>query len=203
MTQLKNILQKHGAITNYYFVASQTTHIVCTNLCASKLQSSAKGRKKRVFIVHPNWIIDSVKAQKALPEKDYEIIVTGDTTSILDYMTKEPKQQTNDGVEALPGAAEALPQVATSTSLNLSSDTNTSEPKEYKRSTHPLFKIRRSSPPKGSKSGLQGAHPKEKTDTAAKNGIPSTNFPSINPKQARFDSILKKSAVPRAQKSFK
>lgn len=201
--QLKNQLQKHGATTSYAFSATHTTHIVCTNLSASKMKTFSSKPKRRLHIVHPNWIIDSIKAHEMQPESKYDIEITGKVSSILDYVEKEPKKAGDEN--GLVDAATEPTDVKTSlsspsNSLSLSSEGTPDQTAQYKFTTHPLLKHRRSSSVSHrSKSHVQ--HEKE-IGTYADSMKPPSYPVQTTAKQVRINAILKKQHVSSAQKPF-
>lgn len=65
--ELKRIMLSHGGTYHHYYNSRTTTHIVASNLCEAKIKK-LKGNEK---FVKPDWITDSVKAQKQLDFKPY------------------------------------------------------------------------------------------------------------------------------------
>lgn len=193
--QLKQQIQKHGGKTVHAFSATTVTHVVCTNLCASKMKSFSN--KRKIYVVHPNWIIDSIKSHAIRPESKYEIVITRDTPSILDYM---PKKEEKDFEEESKSTHTGQSQSDTpkgnsnSQSLSLSTDDSQESPKEYKRVTHPLMQNRRSKP---------ATHPRNslKPPSRIPTEIVSPNL-QVSMKQARIGAIMKRMNVPTAQKPF-
>lgn len=181
---------------NYAFSVSHTTHIVCTNLCASKLKSFSSTRplKKRIHVVHPNWIIDSLKSNELQPESKYEIIIAKDTTSILDYMPSEGTNKSTSKAhssEVSNASEEPIKDPPNSMSLSLSTDESQESPSPYKRVTHPLLHSRRSS---------ASSH---RDDSLRPSLDHSHSRVQVSMKQSRINSIMKRTAVQNAQKSFR
>lgn len=200
--QLKQHVQKNGGKVNYAFSVTHTTHIVCTNLCASKLKSfssTTRPLKKKIHVVHPDWIIESIKLGVLQPESKYEIVVTRDTASILDFM---PSAGDGNAVSKsiaendVSGASSQAPGTPSdhpcTTSLSLSTDESQSSQKlPYKPVTHPLLHSRRSS---------ASSHQPSKAAPTSEKTIPKVQT-SI--KQQRIKSIMKRAQVQNAQKSFR
>ncbi|KAL6074285.1 hypothetical protein QOT17_004316 [Balamuthia mandrillaris] len=73
---LKKLLLSHGGSVSHYFSKRKTTHVICTNLSASKwtnLLFTGSGASKRVKAVHPDWLHRSCEAGVKLPEDDFLI----------------------------------------------------------------------------------------------------------------------------------
>lgn len=205
--QLKQAVQKNGGMVNYAFSVTHTTHIVCTNLCASKLNafSGTRPLKKKIHIVHPDWIIDSLKAHELQPESKYEIVVTKDTTTIMDFLPSkedqkadsksEAKADSDDGKEDSSStsneAEESVALESGSMSLSLSTQESQEKDKQYKPVQHPLLHSRRSST-----SSHSASRSKSSMDQ-----FPNRVQPSV--KQARYNSIMKRGLIRNAQKSFR
>ncbi|XP_067140610.1 DNA repair protein REV1 isoform X2 [Centruroides vittatus] len=64
--ELKRLMMLHGGRYNHYYSQKTTTHIIAINLPVSKIRQ-LKGEK----VVRPEWITDSIKAGKLLPESNY------------------------------------------------------------------------------------------------------------------------------------
>ena len=203
--QFKNLLYKHGAETSYSFSATRTTHIVCLNICASKMEKFLRGTKRRVHVVHPNWIIDSVKENQVQPESKYEILPTGKTLSMLDFVEREEKPEApkpaplsssvSDSQEELNMAVEG-----TSTRLSLSLQECELQKSDYKRVSHPLLRQRRSAERKPK----VPADPKNTPSSTSRDPKTSVEASQRRPtlKQQRFNTILKRTNVASAQKEF-
>jgi hypothetical protein len=59
-------------VDSYMFSPVTTTHVVCTNLASAK--ERIMKLHQRVHVVHPDWILHSVKQKKRLPESDYLVL---------------------------------------------------------------------------------------------------------------------------------
>ncbi|VDN36397.1 unnamed protein product, partial [Gongylonema pulchrum] len=65
--ELRRLVQLHGGEFHIYYKHGTTTYTVATHLAAGK----AKKLRKEEKIIHPKWIIDSIKAGTRLREDDY------------------------------------------------------------------------------------------------------------------------------------
>ena len=198
--QLKQHVQKNGGKVNYAFSVTHTSHIVCTNLCASKLKSFSTTRplKKKIHVVHPDWIIESIKAGVLQPESKYEIVVTRDTSSILDFLPSAGGEKTSSKSEAeLLGSDASSPPSETpdpnpcATSLSISTDESQGSQKPYKPVTHPLLHTRRSS---------ASTYEEPKIEHVSRDNVRKVQR---SMKQQRINSIMKRAQVANAQKSFR
>lgn len=84
--ELKQLMLKHGGTYHYYHHSQRTTHVIATNLPDSKVKNLKDGEK----VVKPEWIIDSIKANKLLPYQDYLLyspkLVSGQATlNVINY----------------------------------------------------------------------------------------------------------------------
>ena len=66
LDELKRLMKKHGGGFQHYYSRSNCTHIIATNLPDSKIK-----KLKDEKVVHPDWIVESVKAGKLLPYRKY------------------------------------------------------------------------------------------------------------------------------------
>lgn len=64
--ELKRLMMINGGQFHHYYSQKTTTHIIATNLPFSKIQQ-LKNKK----VIRPEWITDSIKAGKLLPESGY------------------------------------------------------------------------------------------------------------------------------------
>ncbi|CAB4028229.1 DNA repair REV1-like isoform X1, partial [Paramuricea clavata] len=70
--ELKRLMKTHGGGFQHYYSRSKCTHIIATNLPDSKIKE-LKGEK----VVHPDWILESIKAGKLLPYHKYLLYGAG------------------------------------------------------------------------------------------------------------------------------
>uniref|UniRef100_A0A158R405 DNA repair protein REV1 n=1 Tax=Syphacia muris TaxID=451379 RepID=A0A158R405_9BILA len=66
-SELRRIIQLHGGEYHVYYEYGLTTYTVATHIAKGKLSKLRKDEK----IVHPQYIIDCVKANKRLSDEDY------------------------------------------------------------------------------------------------------------------------------------
>lgn len=96
--QVRQVLQIHSslplasALANMRVIsrhtASGATHVLTSQqLSASKTQKLLTTRSKiRVHVVKPEWIMDSIKAGKRLPEREYSVIKDTTTSNLADML---------------------------------------------------------------------------------------------------------------------
>eukprot|EP00112_Aurelia_sp_Birch-Aquarium-sp1_P007254 Seg179.3 transcript_id=Seg179.3/GoldUCD/mRNA.D3Y31 product="DNA repair protein REV1" protein_id=Seg179.3/GoldUCD/D3Y31 len=85
---LKQIMAEHGGHYQHYYSRRSCTHIIATNLPDSKVREL-----KNEKIVHPDWIIESVKAGKQLPIHKYRLYCTaqGKSTDVFATFARKSK----------------------------------------------------------------------------------------------------------------
>nr|XP_033804083.1 DNA repair protein REV1 isoform X2 [Geotrypetes seraphini] len=66
--ELRRLMMLHGGQYHLYYSRSKTTHIIATNLTNTKIKE-LKGEK----VVHPSWIIESIKAGRLLSCIPYKL----------------------------------------------------------------------------------------------------------------------------------
>eukprot|EP00743_Colponemidia_sp_Colp-15_P008276 GILK01008983.1.p1 GENE.GILK01008983.1~~GILK01008983.1.p1 ORF type:complete len:198 (+),score=20.74 GILK01008983.1:37-630(+) len=73
---LSKMVQLHGGRVNPCLSKRGVSHVVCTNLSASKSEKVLKhvGTRWEQFIITPDWIVDSIKSKRRLPEHDYLVL---------------------------------------------------------------------------------------------------------------------------------
>ena len=81
--ELKDIMAEYGGSFENYFSNTRVTHIICSNLTDAKLKQYSKERNP-VPVVHPRWILESIRAGQVLPHSRY----------ILDRIRTSPNQGT-------------------------------------------------------------------------------------------------------------
>ncbi|KDR83601.1 hypothetical protein GALMADRAFT_235869 [Galerina marginata CBS 339.88] len=78
--EIKGLVSQAGG--QVVFSASQCTHIVTSRaLSASKIDRilSRKGRRNSVYVVKPEWVLDSISIGRRRPERTYAIVRTSNT----------------------------------------------------------------------------------------------------------------------------
>ncbi|XP_028412709.1 DNA repair protein REV1-like [Dendronephthya gigantea] len=70
--ELKQLMKRYGGGFQHYYSRSKCTHIIATNLPNSKIKE-LRGEK----VVHPDWILDSIKAKKLLAYHKYLLYGAG------------------------------------------------------------------------------------------------------------------------------
>ncbi|KAI8825940.1 BRCT domain-containing protein [Fimicolochytrium jonesii] len=72
---LRALIQRHGGTLSITLGMRTVTHMVCTALAGGKTQKLLAGRKPTTLrIVRPEWVLDSVKEGRRLPERGYGVI---------------------------------------------------------------------------------------------------------------------------------
>jgi hypothetical protein len=68
--------------------SAATTHIITSQqLSGSKTQKILSSKStKRVHVVNPNWIFDSIDAGRRMPERQYLIIKDKTTNTLKDFI---------------------------------------------------------------------------------------------------------------------
>ncbi|KAK9805394.1 hypothetical protein WJX73_010812 [Symbiochloris irregularis] len=70
--ELKLLMAQHGGSFENYYYRDQVTHIICSNLTDQKIKHFHKERMPTP-IIRPEWIVDSLKADKLLPLREYQL----------------------------------------------------------------------------------------------------------------------------------
>ncbi|KAI9483799.1 MAG: hypothetical protein EXX96DRAFT_537104 [Benjaminiella poitrasii] len=70
-SELRTMILQHGGDYQHYLKKTSVTHIIATNLTNAKLNEF-----RAYKIVKPNWIVESIKAQKLLPWQNYRLSLT-------------------------------------------------------------------------------------------------------------------------------
>lgn len=91
------IFRNGGQYEQYYFAgsggSSVVTHIIATNLAAAKVKQY-RSMRNPPFIVHPQWILDSVKLGSLQPEVQYQLpVMRDDTQKTLPVRVTKPNVQ--------------------------------------------------------------------------------------------------------------
>uniref|UniRef100_A0A6B2LF38 BRCT domain-containing protein n=1 Tax=Arcella intermedia TaxID=1963864 RepID=A0A6B2LF38_9EUKA len=71
---LKKLVLSHSGKVSYFYIPSKVTHVVSTTMSFSKSSlflDRLENSERCVYVVRPEWIIDSCKAGKCLPEYSY------------------------------------------------------------------------------------------------------------------------------------
>eukprot|EP00210_Caulerpa_lentillifera_P007456 g7126.t1 len=69
--ELKTLMAQHGGTFENYFHSPPVTHFICANLPSAKVKQLKKERHS-VPVVHPYWIVESIKSQELLPIGNYQ-----------------------------------------------------------------------------------------------------------------------------------
>jgi len=80
----KKLVQAHGGSICHHFSAKSTTHVVCTNLCASKsdrMLQKIRCASKLIHIINPDWVIQSTQQKKRLKEHPFRITLPNSVKS--------------------------------------------------------------------------------------------------------------------------
>ncbi|KAJ7379684.1 deoxycytidyl transferase [Desmophyllum pertusum] len=103
--ELRRLVYLHGGRYQQYYTKRTVTHIIATNLPNSKIQEL-----RDELVVHPSWILDSIKAARLLPVDEY-LLYQGRKASqkVLNFT---PKSSTCTTTKPPHGG---LPTAATST----------------------------------------------------------------------------------------
>jgi len=104
---LRELIIKAGGEYHTYYSTKSVTHFVATSLSHARMKSLNEGPK--IFIVNPDWVVDSIQQQRRLPEAKYRINLGTDSrqhtlafhTSTLQSPTKEKNK-----ADAFPEANE-------------------------------------------------------------------------------------------------
>ncbi|KAL1122064.1 hypothetical protein AAG570_003470 [Ranatra chinensis] len=64
--ELRFLMMKHGGLYHHYYSTERTTHVIASNLPYSKMKLL-----KSMKVVKPQWIVDSIEANKVLDYRDY------------------------------------------------------------------------------------------------------------------------------------
>ncbi|KAJ3152369.1 deoxycytidyl transferase [Geranomyces michiganensis] len=71
---LRHLIVQHGGTVAMGLALRSVTHLICTNLCDKKIDTLLKGKISSVKVVRPEWIFDSIREGKKLPEINYRVI---------------------------------------------------------------------------------------------------------------------------------
>lgn len=85
--EIKDIMAVHGGRFENYYSRERVTHIVCTHLPESKIIQILNERNPAPVVVKPEWITESLKQGKRLPEEEFG----------LPRLQLQPGQTTLDG----------------------------------------------------------------------------------------------------------
>lgn len=100
---IKDIMAVQGGRFENYYSRERVTHIVCTHLPESKIIQILNERKPAPVVVKPEWITESLKQGKRLPEEDFG----------LPRLQLQPGQTTLDGFRRPTPNDENHPNVDT------------------------------------------------------------------------------------------
>ncbi|XP_071450494.1 DNA repair protein REV1 [Hetaerina americana] len=109
--ELKNLITRHGGVYSL-FLDSSVTHMVTNNLPDSKMKLL-----KKVLVVSPEWVTDSISKGKQLPTAGYLTVnpLRGQRTILPGKYIEESKQGTHLGRKEYDSTDVAPGKVADST----------------------------------------------------------------------------------------
>ncbi|KAI8812064.1 BRCT domain-containing protein [Cladochytrium replicatum] len=88
---IKEMLQENGGSYTPFFSKTTVTHMICTSLANSKILKLTSTKKiSSQFVVHPDWLVDSVKAGKRLPESKYQLFAQKDQPRATSFWVSSP-----------------------------------------------------------------------------------------------------------------
>ncbi|XP_078373550.1 DNA repair protein REV1-like isoform X2 [Oculina patagonica] len=104
--ELRRLVYLHGGRYQQYYTKRTVTHIIATNLPNSKIQEL-----RDELVVHPSWILDSIKATRLLPVNEY-LLYQGRKAAqkVLNFTSKLSSTCTTS-----KPSAGGVPSVSTST----------------------------------------------------------------------------------------
>ena len=155
VNRLIDLLHKYGGKTTFMLSVSKNTHLVCTSLCASKIRVIANSKRK-IHVVHPNWILESVKRGKLAAENEFEVVSFSAQHPKLLYPNDEKKEIKSNNQRGNSELLEDLEScnLKTVPSREIQSSSNDSKSFQlnekiqqcsFKPVNHPLMRYRRSS----------------------------------------------------------
>jgi len=101
---LQRLLHKYGGDLEKY-ETSRVTHIVAEHLSTAKA-NIYKRQRRPLPVCHPNWIVDSVKAQRLLPHATYLIEEVRDNDqgiqSVASFFSNPQKSRADDSNQDTP-----------------------------------------------------------------------------------------------------
>eukprot|EP01133_Synstelium_polycarpum_P012153 gene12153-14220_t len=78
LIHLKKLVLSHSGTHSHFFSASRVTHIIGTALSLPKMQAiqkrQASKNQRHIHYVHSDWILDSCKQVRRLPESSYSLV---------------------------------------------------------------------------------------------------------------------------------
>ncbi|KAI9098345.1 BRCT domain-containing protein [Phlyctochytrium arcticum] len=89
---LRDLVYIHGGSIALGLALRTVTHMVCTSLAGGKKQKLLTRRKNGLKIVSPEWILDSVKNKRRMPEVNYTVINDETQLSISEFTTQGKSQ---------------------------------------------------------------------------------------------------------------
>jgi len=93
---LMRMLHKHGGDVEKY-ETSRVTQIIAENISNAK-QLNYQKKRKRTPIVHPQWITDSVRAERLLHYQDY-LLIEGGQKNMRHFFAKESNNRNNNNID--------------------------------------------------------------------------------------------------------
>lgn len=79
------VLRLHGASITPLLRKKSVTHVIASNLCWSKMARAREWAKGPVHVL-PQWVVDSVRRGRRLPEREYAVVEGGG--SVRDSLCK-------------------------------------------------------------------------------------------------------------------
>ena len=120
---LQRLLHQHGGDVEKY-ETTRVTHVLAEQL------SSAKANSMRLPVCHPKWIMDSIQAQKRLPEADYLVIRDKEATKITSFWQRKetPDDDAKPAANVSIRESPAQPDDDTKPAANVSIRKPTAQP---------------------------------------------------------------------------
>mmetsp|Transcript_27419 Transcript_27419/g.35944 ORF Transcript_27419/g.35944 Transcript_27419/m.35944 type:complete len:194 (-) Transcript_27419:144-725(-) len=91
---LMNMVQRNGGRVSSHFSPTFVTHIIAENLSASKIQKMLKS-KCRTKIVKPDWITESLAAQRLLPDSEFQLYASNQKKTLIDMFSSSRPSNKN------------------------------------------------------------------------------------------------------------
>lgn len=107
---LRQMVLENGGKVRYMFSPVTTTHVVCTNLAAAKERFMR--RHQNVRVVHPDWILHSVKQKIRLPERNYRVLKNTQEKTLDDIVPvtkRNTRRKIDSGAHVIPPDATSRP----------------------------------------------------------------------------------------------
>ncbi|KAJ3186595.1 hypothetical protein HDU85_007415 [Gaertneriomyces sp. JEL0708] len=72
--EFRKLVQSNGGEISMQLSQRTVSHMICTSLCGKKSEKAFMARTSALKVVRPEWVIDSVKNGKRLPESGYKVL---------------------------------------------------------------------------------------------------------------------------------